>query len=145
MTKEIKRILLVEDTPYEMERAENLLKSKGLEVITAERYNRGSSILSKYKAMGKQEDFPEEEKIDGVLTDLFLENGIPYGMVLALAAKEMGLPSVICTDSYHHDNDATEVMSRIAGVTKIPYIESNPKSRKKDWDKAYEELEKLLE
>jgi|APSaa5957512622_1039677.scaffolds.fasta_scaffold72286_2 CheY-like chemotaxis protein len=143
MNKKMKRILLVEDTPSEMERAENLLRSKGLEVITAGRYDQGSSILSKYKAFGNNEDFPKEEKVDGVLTDLFLESNRPYGVVLALTAKEMGLPAVICTDSYHHDNDATEVMSRIASVAKIPYVESIPEEREKDWDKAYEELERL--
>ena len=55
MNKKMKRILLVEDTPSEMERAENLLRSKGLEVITAGRYDQGSSILSKYKAFGNNE------------------------------------------------------------------------------------------
>lgn len=105
----MKKILVVEDTATHMEEAVALLQSKGFDVVTAVTMNEAKHLLMKEKSLMRS---GEKASIDGVITDLYMPliHGFPgydhaehpCGLGVAMIAKALGIPVVICTAGYHH-------------------------------------------
>lgn len=100
----MKKILLVEDTPSHMSEGWAFLKSQEVEVVTATNASEAYAILGRFRS--KKLQLP-----DGVITDLYLPHceraphnnpELPCGLGVAMLAKSLQIPVVICTAGYHH-------------------------------------------
>lgn len=97
------KILVVEDTLAEQERARQALEAQGLDYVVVDNVVEAAQAL----ALG----------VDGVITDLeffplagkrggdlrhYYGLMPPSGLMVAMSAVTMGVPVVICTDTYHN-------------------------------------------
>ncbi len=126
MGKELRRMLVIEDSPEHMADARALFSAmEGLETSYASsweevnRFNRRPDqspndpvILENllysmpvYKTVGAE----LVPIVDGVITDLFfpleswdLGYEEPNGLIAAAVCKDLGIPYVVCTAGYHH-------------------------------------------
>lgn len=94
------RILIVEDNKKHMEDAVLAVEGLGHEAVCATTVGYADHIL-------------EEEKIDAVVTDVYLplddsrekwnHSKCPCGINVSVSARMRGIPCVFCTDGNHHD------------------------------------------
>lgn len=113
MSKQITKILVVEDNPQHLKEAMELLTAKGFDVATAVNADDGLQRMYQgdYKKDGARMGPVHQRYVDAVITDVYLplsshpsqsspEN--PCGLLVASGAQAAGLPVVLCTAGSHH-------------------------------------------
>jgi hypothetical protein len=147
------RILIVEDEDSHMGDAIKTMWANRVSYTIERNY---------YHAMRALKDHERGliEKLDGVLTDIFMptnefapwnDPNLPCGLGVALEAERLGLPFVICTSGYHHGAryDWICTIGRRRRWPEIvdmeygddPYTTEAPK---KDWQRALDELKRII-
>lgn len=134
-------VLLVEDLPEEQARAKAAFAAHDFRGAVAETLE---DALRIWKGLG--------DKLCGIITDLhFPEGGSggkrdaskPCGLAIVAEATRQGLPVVVCSDVDHHFAHYLEVVISVLGDFhprgRIPFIMD-----RKDWDRAAEQLRKLI-
>ncbi len=146
------RILVVEDDPKHMTDAVNCLQAAGHEVIQQ------TNAIDAVQLLGCS-------RIDGVITDLFLPDGVsglpypdepdqPRGLAVVLIAKYEEIPCIICTAGYHHEVKYNWINWLLPSLGLFPMIDSvhlkipkdqQGESASKDWKRALENLLATIE
>lgn len=129
------RILLIEDTPEQIEVATKLLKEKNHQFIVA--VNLAEALFAIKTA-----------HFDGVLTDLHLpekentEQTPPCGLAVLAKCSEKGFPVVVVSDINHHFATYAKIVvdsiAKLHPIGKIPFVMDS-----KNWSQGLELLEEI--
>lgn len=158
----IMRIVLIEDNPAELERAEYACAK----IAQANPRLGISWVAFCTQEIGLEEIFSrldDVRDVDGVVTDLHFnprvgwrpadeegiktvrcltENPPPAGLVVVLWCVTRGIPVVICTDAGHHGPQGTWINDVWSGEGGKPfgYCDSADGDGRKSWARAVQEL-----
>jgi hypothetical protein len=150
-----KKILLIEDQYDHRRDARQYFADKpDVELIVAETYSKAAEVMIKW-----DDETYEDAKgdIDGIISDIYFPLASegrfsridPIGVRVAVEATKLGIPFVLCTAGYHH-GDKYEWIYGLACSQSWKLIDPEDHSDheteapKKDWDKAYRTLERML-
>lgn len=155
------KILVIDDMPRNTASARATLT--GHEVTVVDNIKQAYGLLRTFGA----------KQFDVVLTDLFLPRGdfrgsfnseysetaeqswvdashpLPAGLVFALAAANVGIRAVICTDTSHHEDWICSLLDMLhppfnkeekPGDHKVAYVEARSVPMKSLWDEERKEL-----
>ena len=127
--RNLKTILLVEDTPQEMRRGQELLTNEGYKVPVADNFCDASRILA-------------EVRPSGVLTDLFIfhDKGRPDpdfagGLLVVAQCVQQHIPVVVCSSESSHGNKAM-LPSMLCSLMDWEFVGGMAEDGGKDWNFA---------
>lgn len=139
-----KIVLLIEDLPEEQEKAKKALVERGYKAAVTSTL---ADALRIWKSL--------EGKLAGIITDLHFpertsdnpeasDPNKPCGFAIIAEATENGAPVVVCSNVNHHFCEYAKIvidtLEKFHPLKKIPFVMDN-----KNWDRAAEELIKLIE
>lgn len=139
-----KIVLLIEDLPEEQEKAKKALAERGFRVAVTSTL---SDALRIWNSL--------EGKLFGIITDLHFpertsnhpnasDPNKPCGFAIIAKATEKGIPIVVCSNVDHHFCEyakiVIETFEKFHPLKKIPFVMDS-----KNWDRAVEELTKIIE
>lgn len=151
------KILVIEDTQEEREKAQKVLESAGHEAIVVSERDSALEQLA--------------DGVDGVITDLFFdpnpklsqnrrnagqekhlygeytEDKPAAGLTIVIAAMQVKTPVVVCTSGNHHGQDMAWIYDNFIMNDDVPlgigWVDDDCDDRLKDWDMALEQLMNL--
>lgn len=139
----MKIVLLIDDLPEEQEKAKKALAEKGFRAAVTSTL---SDALRIWKSL--------EGKLAGIITDLHFPERTSdnpdasnpnksCGFAIIAEATEKGVPVVVCSNVNHHFCEYAKIvidtLEKHHPLKRIPFVMDN-----KNWEKAVEELGKIL-
>lgn len=127
----IKKIVVVEDKPEELQRACDLVMAKGFMPLACSTNEDAVDTIKKY----------QDKRLIGILTDLHFPvrtGGTPEGasgLHIVYKALDAGIPVVICSDIDHHKadwaNDLVKAVEKAIGRKVAGFVQDS-----KNWERA---------